>query len=126
MQDCQMPAPQIEHIIDAGFTSIALLAHGVHEESKLEEFIEYLSLIPSGETFRTFSPQSASIRRVVKEAIAKCVHTGREAPTESPTSSLTKTRLSMVEGFTPSEVRGKDAPFISKGQVVFGVYQRLG
>jgi hypothetical protein len=39
----------------------------------MEEFVEHLSLVPDGESFQTFSPHSASIRRVLKECIAKCV-----------------------------------------------------
>ena len=35
--------------------------------------MEYLSLIPAGEQFVTFSRQSASIRRVLKECIARCI-----------------------------------------------------
>ena len=51
MIECHMPSIQIEHIVTSGYTTIALLAHGVHDESKMEEFVEYLSLIPAGETF---------------------------------------------------------------------------
>ena len=70
MADCHMSSIQIEHIFNAGYTTIALLAHGIHDESKMEEFVEHLSVIPDGETFQTFSPQSAAIRRVIKECIA--------------------------------------------------------
>ena len=49
MVDCQMPSIQIEHIINAGYTTVALLAHGIHDESKMEDFVEYLSLVPEGE-----------------------------------------------------------------------------
>ena len=77
-----MPQPQIDLIIQAGFATVALLAHGVHDKSKLEEFVEFLSLIPEGEKFQMFSPQSASIRRVLKECIAPCVHQGRDTASE--------------------------------------------
>ena len=56
MVECQMPSIQIQHIISAGYTTVALLAHGVHDESKMEDFVEYLSLVPDGESFQTFSP----------------------------------------------------------------------
>ena len=97
MADCHMPSIQIEHIFNAGYTTIALLAHGIHDESKMEEFVEHLSLIPEGETFQTFSPQSAAIRRVLKECIAKCVLSGRDAPIEAPAAPTTKTRLSVAD-----------------------------
>ena len=71
MAQGHMPSIQIEHIVNAGYTTIALLAHGVHDESKMEEFVEHLSLVPDGESFQTFPPQLASIRRVLKECIAK-------------------------------------------------------
>ena len=38
MIECHMPSIQIEHIVTSGYTTIALLAHGVHDESKMEEF----------------------------------------------------------------------------------------
>jgi len=97
MADCHMPSIQIEHIFNAGYTTIALLAHGIHDESKMEEFVEHLSVIPDGETFQTFSPQSAAIRRVLKECIAKCVLSGRDAPIDAPTAPPTKTRLSVAD-----------------------------
>ena len=97
MADCHMPSIQIEHIFNAGYTTIALLAHGIHDESKMEEFVEHLSVIPDGETFQTFSPQSAAIRRVLKECIAKCVLSGRDAPIDAPTAPTTKTRLSVAD-----------------------------
>ena len=71
-----MPQPQIDHIVQLGFTTVALLAHGLHEESQMEEFVEFLSLIPEGEKYQTFSPQSAAIRRVLKESISRCVQQG--------------------------------------------------
>ena len=97
MVDCQMPSIQIEHIINAGYTTVALLAHGIHDESKMEDFVEYLSLVPEGEAFQTFSPQSAAIRRVLKECIAKCVISGRDTTVESTPSPSTKTRLSVAD-----------------------------
>ena len=97
MADCHMPSIQIEHIFHAGYTTIALLAHGIHDESKMEEFVEHLSVIPDGETFQTFSPQSAAIRRVLKECIAKCVLSRRDTPIDAPTAPPTKTRLSVAD-----------------------------
>jgi hypothetical protein len=97
MVDCQMPSIQIEHIISAGYTTVALLAHGIHDESKMEEFVEYLSLAPEGDTFQTFSPQSAAIPRVLKECIAKCVLTGRDSAVEPATPPSIKTRLSVAD-----------------------------
>ena len=97
MIECHMPSIQIEHIVTSGYTTIALLAHGVHDESKMEEFVEYLSLIPAGETFSTFSPQSASIRRVLKECISRCVQSGRDSNTETSSAPLVKSKLSMAD-----------------------------
>ena len=31
MIECHMPSIQIEHIVTSGYTTIALLAHGVHD-----------------------------------------------------------------------------------------------
>jgi hypothetical protein len=95
-----MPSIQMEHIVTSGFTTIALLAllaHGVHEEAKTEEFVEYLSLIPEGEHFQNFSPQSASIRRVLKECISRCVQSGRVSNAAVPQAPMAKAKLSMVE-----------------------------
>ena len=92
-----MPSIQIEHIVTSGYTTIALLAHGVHDESTMEEFVEYLSLIPPGEQFISFSPQSASIRRVLKECIARCIQSGRESSVDTSTAPLAKSKLSMVD-----------------------------
>ena len=97
MIECHMPSIQIEHIVTSGYTTIALLAHGAHDESKMEEFVEYLSLIPAGETFATFSPQSASIRRVLKECISRCVQSGRDSNTETSAAPLVKSKLSMAD-----------------------------
>ena len=97
MIECHLPSIQIEHIVTSGYTTIALLAHGVHDESTMEEFVDYLSLIPAGERSETFSPQSASIRRVLKECISRCVQSGRESSTESSITPLVKSKLSMVD-----------------------------
>jgi hypothetical protein len=97
MVDCHMPSIQIEHIFNAGYTTIALRAHGIHDESKMEEFVEHLSLIPDGDTFQTLSPQPAAIRRVLKECIAKCVLSGRDSPVDAPVAPAAKTRLSVAD-----------------------------
>ena len=97
MIECHMPSIQIEHIVTSGYTTIALLAHGVHDESKMEEFVEYLSVVPAGETFSTFSPRSASIRRVLKECISRCVQSGRDSNTETSAAPLVKSKLSMAD-----------------------------
>ena len=91
-----MPSIQIEHIINAGYTTVALLAHGIHDESKMEDFVEYLSLVPDGELFQTFSPQSAAIRRVLKECISRCVVSGRETAAEPTPSPSIKACLSVA------------------------------
>ena len=69
LADCHMQSIQIEHIFNAGYTTIALLAHGIHDESKMEEFVEHLSLIPEGESFQIFSPQSADSDEFSKSAL---------------------------------------------------------
>ena len=97
MIECHMPSIQIEHIVTSGYTTIALLAHGVHDESKMEEFVEYLSLIPAGETFVTFSPQSASIRRVLKECIARCIQSGRDGCESPPSGFLSELSWGAVD-----------------------------
>ena len=56
-----------------------------------------LSLIPEGEHFQTFSPQSASVRRVPKECIARCVQSGRTSSAEVLHTPMAKSKLSMVE-----------------------------
>jgi len=63
----------------------------------MEEFVEYLSLIPAGETFVTFSPQSASIRRFLKECITQCIQSGRDSSTETSAVRLVKSKLSMSD-----------------------------
>ena len=63
----------------------------------MQDIVEYLSLVPEGESFQTFSPQSAAIRRVLKECIAKCVASGRETAQESSPSPSIKTRLSIAD-----------------------------
>ena len=57
----------------------------------MEEFVEYLSLIPAGETFVTFS-QSASIRRFLKECITQCIQSGRDSSTETSAVRLVKSK----------------------------------
>ena len=59
--------------------------------------MEHLSLIPEGETFQTFSPQTASIRRVLKECISRCVFSGRDSPSEAPSAPATKIKLSIAD-----------------------------
>ena len=97
MIECHMLSIQIEHIVTSGFTTNALLAHGVHDEADMEEFVEYLSLMSHGEHFQTFSPQSASIHRVLKECIPRCVQSGRVSIADVPQAPMAKAKLSMVE-----------------------------
>ena len=98
MAECHIPSIQIEHIVNAGYPTIALLAHRVHDESKMEEFVEHLSLVPDGESFQTFPPQSASSRRVLKECIAKCVWSGRDSVSgDSAPPVVAKTKLSSAD-----------------------------
>ena len=78
------------------YTTVALLAHGIHDESKMGDFVEYLSLVPDGESFQTFSPQSAVIRRVLKECISRCVVSRDTTADPTPSPSI-KIRLSVAD-----------------------------
>ena len=60
-----MPSILIEHIIGMGHTTIAMIAVG--DADQLEAFSQHLSLVSAGETFSPFSPQTATIRRAVRE-----------------------------------------------------------
>jgi hypothetical protein len=68
--DVQMPSILIEHVVGLGFTTIALLAHAISDPDQIEDLTKHLSLIPAGEEFQPFSPQTASIRRAIKESMA--------------------------------------------------------
>ena len=77
LSDCQMPAEVADHIVGMGYTSIALMANAVGSEANLEEFVKHISPVPAGEHFQPFAPQTASIRRAVKECLASSAASGR-------------------------------------------------
>ena len=68
--DCLMSSIMIEHIVGLGYTTISMVAHAVGDPDQLEAFTQHLSLVPTGEEYQPFSPQTACIRRAVKECIA--------------------------------------------------------
>ena len=61
--ECSMASILIEHIVGMGYATIATIAHALGDPERLEDFVEHLSLVPTGESFNPFSPQTASIRR---------------------------------------------------------------
>eukprot|EP00435_Cladocopium_sp_Y103_P029848 s4408_g7.t1 len=93
--DCSMSSIMIEHIIGQGYTMIALMAHAVVETDQVEAFTQHLSLIPAGEEFQPFSPQTASIRR--KECLAMALDTGRPSAPDVVAAAPSKSRLSASE-----------------------------
>ena len=68
--DCLMSSIMIEHIVGLGYTTISMVAHAVGDPDQLEAFTQHLSLVPTGEEYQPFSPQTACFRRAVKECIA--------------------------------------------------------
>eukprot|EP00435_Cladocopium_sp_Y103_P020414 s4625_g5.t1 len=95
--DCLMSSIMIEHIIGMGYTTIALVAHAVGEPDMVEAFTQHLSLVPEGEEYQPFSPQTASIRRAVKQCYSMAFDSGRaSAPDVAPVAPV-KTRLSASE-----------------------------
>ena len=46
-------------------------------EANLEDFVKHVSPVPEGENFQQFSPQTASIRRSVKECLSLSTLAGR-------------------------------------------------
>ena len=97
MNDCGVSSVQIEHIVAMGQNPVALLAHAVPEPDQLEPFVEHISLVPMGEEFQKFSPQTASLRRLVKECVEKVMQSGRHFPPEPPASAPVKFKLSVAE-----------------------------
>ena len=97
LQDCQMSTAAVDHIIGMGYTSIALLANAVGAESNLDEFVKHVSPVPEGETFQQFSPQTASIRRSVKECLALSMVAGRASFPEPPVLPLPRAKMTSSE-----------------------------
>ena len=97
MNDCGVSSVQTEHIVAMGYTTVALLAHLVPEPDQLEPFVEHISLVPMGEEFQKFSPQTASLRRLVKECVEKVMQSGRHFPPEPPAAAPVRSKLSVAE-----------------------------
>ena len=95
--DCLMSSIMIEHIIGLGYTTISMIAHAVGDPDQFEAFTQHLSLIPTGEEYQPFSPQSACIRRAVKECMAVALEAGRSSTPEAPVAPQPRTRLSAAE-----------------------------
>ena len=95
--DCLMSSVMIEHIVGLGHTTISMVAHAVGDPDQLEAFTQHLSLVPTGEEYQPFSPQTACIRRAVKECIAVALDSGRNTLPEPPGVTPPKTRLSAAE-----------------------------
>ena len=79
--DCLMSSIIIEHIIGLGYTTISM----IH------------STIPTGEDYQPFSPQSACIRRAIKECMAVALDSGRSSTPEVPVAAQQRARLSAAE-----------------------------
>ena len=97
MNDCGVSSVQMEHIVAMGYNTVSLLAHAVPEPDQLEPFVEHISLIPMGEEFQKFSPQTASLRRLVKECVEKVMQAGRQSLSEPPTPVPARSKLSAAE-----------------------------
>ena len=95
--DVQMPSILIEHVVGLGFTTMALLAHAVSDRDQVEDLTKHLSLIPAGEEFQPFSPQTASIRRAIKEPMAVAMESGRPSQPERQQLSVQRAKLSPAE-----------------------------
>ena len=94
LSDSLMSSIMIEHIVGLGYTTISMLAHAVADPDQFEDFTKHLSLIPAGEEFQPFSPQSAGIRRAVKECMAVALEAGRTPTAEVVTPPSAKARHS--------------------------------
>ena len=66
---CAAPEPVRRRLDQAGFNTVALLAHALPSLDVLEAFIESLLGRPEGSdpTAPLFSPEAASLRRIIKE-----------------------------------------------------------
>ena len=82
----------------------ATIAHALGDPERIEEFVEHLSLIPTGETFVPFSPQTASIRRAVRECISVALESGRSSAPVSTVAAPVRTRLTAAEA---KELKGQ-------------------
>ena len=96
--ECAMPSIWVEHIIGMGYTAIAMIAHAVGDADQLEAFSQHLSLVRAGETFSPFSPQTATIRRAVRDCMTFALDAGRSsAPDPAPAA----------HSFTPHSCRAQ-------------------
>ena len=67
LSDCLVSVPTVDHVVDKGCTTIATMAHAVGDPDQLDAFIQHIILVPEGESFQQFTPQTARLRRAVKE-----------------------------------------------------------
>eukprot|EP00435_Cladocopium_sp_Y103_P035034 s465_g9.t1 len=77
--DCNLSSIMVEHVVGQGYTTIALIAHAVSDPTQVDEFVQHLSLVNAGEEYQPFSPQSAALRRAVKECMNVALDVGRTA-----------------------------------------------
>ena len=94
--ECSMASILIEHIVGMGYTTSATITHALGDPERLEDFVEHLGLVPTGETFNPFSPQTASIRRAVRECMSVALEAGRSSAPDSITAPV-RTRLTAAE-----------------------------
>ena len=87
----------IEHIVGLGYTTISMVAHAVGDPDQFEAFTQHLSLIPAGEEYQPFSPQSACIRGAVKECMAVALEPGRTTTPDVPAVAPPRNHLSAAE-----------------------------
>ena len=95
--ECSMAPILIELIVGLGYTTIATIAHALGDPERIEEFVEHVSLIPTRETFIPFSPQTASIRRAVRECISVALEAGCSSAPDSTVAAPVRTRLTAAE-----------------------------
>ena len=81
--ECSMASILIEHIVGMRYTTIATIAHALGDPERLEDFVEHLSLVPTDEKFKPFSPQTASIRRAARECMSVALEAGRSSAPDS-------------------------------------------
>ena len=70
-----MPQPQIDHIVQLGFTTVALLAHGLHEESQMESLLSFSASFLKARSIRLFllslQPFDEFSKRVFPDVFSK-------------------------------------------------------
>ena len=97
LADCLLSNVVIEHILTMGYTTIAMMAHAVGDVDQLDAFVQHVSLVQDGETFQQFSPQTACLRRAVKECMMIALDSGRTVAPDASVPVPVKPKLSAAE-----------------------------